>query len=298
MRRERITITIRQDALSKIDSIIDNKKIRNRSNAIETIVLEKFQNSLIEKAVILGSGHGIMFDGKLISKVLLPIGEETLLEHNIKKLRSFGVKEITLAAGKWEKDTENSKKTISHELTLAPEKWKKDIEEIIGNGEKLGVKINYYEKADGTAGVLKHLQGTAKEAFIMINGDILLEDIDFEDMYYAHRKNDCLATIAVATVSDPKTLGSIHMKGNLIVNFQEKAKEKENQSLLINSGIYILEPDVCKLVTEDFSMVEHDVFPILAKDKELYGYQVGKNWIHLHDEDAYKEYLKKVEGVK
>lgn len=272
MRRERITITIRHDAVRKIDTVIDGQKVRNRSNAIETIVLDHFKNNILQKAVILGGSHGIKIHNKTIAKVLLPLNGKTLLEKNIETLKRFGVNEVIIATGEWTEDIKN----------------------LYGNGEKLGVNIIYFsKKKDGTGGVLKYIQKNSKETFFMANGDILLEGTDIEDMYNFHKKNNGLGTIGIATASDPSLLGNIFMKGSLISDFKEKETNQKNQSHLINGGVYMLEPEVCKLVTTDFAMVEHDIFPTLAKQKKLFGYQLGKDWVHLHDEDAYEKYLKK-----
>ena len=82
---------------------------------------------------------------------------------------------------------------------------------------------------------------------------------------------------------------------NAIVDFKEKAVRSEDQSLLINGGVYILEPVVCNLVPAGHAMVENDIFPKLAKENSLFGYQIGKDWVHLHDKEKYEEYLKAID---
>lgn len=265
--RERITITIRSDVLKKLDTIIDGEKIRNRSNAIETIVLEKFKHQLLRKAIILGADDGVKIGEKIIPKILLPLGEKTLLEKNIAKLKEVGVEEIILVAGK----------------------WRKAFEDILNRDKSLGVDINCYEKTDGTAAVLRNLKHELGGTFFMMNGDILLETIDIEDMFQFHKKYRGAGTVGVTAHRDPADLGSIYMRGNGIRDFREKTKQ--DHSLMVNAGVYILEASVCDLVPEGFSMIENDVFPKLAKEGKLFGYQVGEKWVHLHDEAHYKRYL-------
>lgn len=274
MRRERITITIRSDVLKKLDTIIDGEKIRNRSNAIETIVLEKFKQRILQKAIILGAGKDIELNGKVINKLLLPLKEGTLVEKNIKTLKKFGIKEFVLVVGK----------------------WKSAVEKVLSKRKEEGIKIHYHEEYGGTAAVLRHIKQELKETFFMANGDIVLDIIDIEDLYLFHKKHRGAATIAVATAADSSRLGSIFMKGNLITDFREKITDQEKQSQLINGGVYILEPQVCDLVPEEFSMLEEDVFPKLAREKKLFGYQIGKNWVHLDDKTHYEGYLKSLES--
>ena len=266
MRRERITITIRSDVLKKLDAVIDGGKVRNRSNAIETIVEEKFKHQFLRKAIILGADKGLKLGEKVIPKILLPVGDKTLLEKNIEKLKEVGVEEIILVAGQ----------------------WRKDFERVLGEEKKLGVQVDYYEKADGTAAVLRHVKHELGGTFFMMNGDILLEPIDIEDMYNFHKKHRGAGTIGVTAHRNSAELGSIYMRGNEIRDFREKTKK--DHSLMVNAGVYILEPAVCDLVPEGFSMVENDVFPKLAKVGKLFGYQVGENWMHLHDREHYERY--------
>lgn len=270
MRRERITITIRKDIISKVDTIIDGQKIRNRSNAIETIILEKFENYILGQAVILATRDATKFKNKTTSKSLFPVQGKTLIQKNIEWLKKFGIREVIMATSETEEE----------------------IKKILGDGSALGVKITYI-KSRGTAGILRKARNLLKGTFLMMNGDILLEGIDIGDMYNFQKKNNAEGTVAVATAADPARLGSIHMKGNFIIDFREKTSDAREQSHLINGGVYILEPKVCNLVTEDGMMIENGVFPVLAKERKLLGYQIGKNWVHLHDEKAYREYLEK-----
>jgi len=270
MRRERITITIRRDVLDRIDAVIDKKEIRNRSNAIETIALDYFKNKGLTKAVILSGGPGIKTNGKEMAKVLVPLEGETLLERNIKTLKGFSIKEVVIVASK----------------------WTNDIKKVLGSGKGLDVSIKYFdEKKDGNASVLRYMLDNSNETFFMANGDILLDKIDIDDMYGFHKKNSGLATVGVATVDDSSGLGALVMRGDKIISFKEKASDLKYKSHLINGGVYILEQEACELVKNYFDIMEQDVFPRLAEKKELFGYQMGRDWVHLHDEEAYEKYF-------
>lgn len=270
MRRERITITIRNDVINKIDTIIDGETVRNRSNAIETIVLKHFKHHILNKAVILAGGQGVKLNNKTIAKVLLPLGKTTLLEKNLETLKLFGVSEVIISAREWTHDINN----------------------VIGNGEKIGIGIRYYEEGEGgTAGMFVHLKKQFKETFLMMNGDIFLDKIDIEDMYNYHKRQGGLATLSVADVDDTARLSSITMKGPRIVGFKEKPRSEEKISHLSSGGVYFLEPGVLALAKKSNLSMEHDVFPTLSEQGELYGYQLGRDWVHLHDEKAYQQYL-------
>jgi len=270
MRRKRITITIRSDVVNKIDTIIDGETVRNRSNAIETIVLKHFKHHILNKAVILAGGQGIKLGEKTIAKVLMPLGKATLLEKNLETLKRFGVSEVVISG----------------------REWAGEIKKAVGSGEHIGISIKYYEKGKGgTAGMLAYFRKRFKETFMMMNGDILLDGIDIEDMYNYHKRNGALATLGVAIVDNPVNLGSIVMKGPKIVSFREKPAENEKMSHLISGGVYFLEPGVLALAKQPDVSMERDIFPTLAGQGELYGYQFDQSWVHLHDEKAYRLYF-------
>ncbi len=273
MRRERITITIRSDVLKKLDTVIDGEKIRNRSNAIETIILDKFGNRILKTAVIFAAdSQEITMNGKVTSKILFSLGNKLLIEENIETLKKVGVDTLFISVGK----------------------LREQVEKIIGDGRKFGMKIKYLEQFNGTGGVLRDLEKNLKETFLAANGDILLDKIDLEDMYLFHKKLGGVATLAVATIDDPSKLGNIYVKGNLITDFKEKIADTEEQSHLVSGGIYIFEPEMVKSVPEGYQMLENDIFPKLAQQKKIFGYNIGKEWVHLHDEEKLKEFLKKV----
>lgn len=274
MRRERITITIRKDVIAEMDKIIDGQKIRNRSNAIETILQKEFKKSFLQQAVILAGDLTMTFNGKTIPKILLPFKGKTLVEKNIEMLKKYGVSEVIIDAS---------------------DKSMKQIKSILKDGTDLEVKI-IYRKNLGTGSILRDAKNLIISTFLMMNGDILLETVDLEDMYNFHKRCGGWGTLAIATSPDPAPLGTIHMKGSTIINFIEKTKDPKHHTHLVNGGIYMLEPKVCATIPQKSRgqiMIENDIFPKLAKDGKLFGYQIGKDWVHLHDEKAYREYLKK-----
>jgi len=272
MRRDRITITIRRDVLERLDAIIDGDKIRNRSNAIETIVLKELRSLPLNTAVILAGDSSIKINNRSILKPLLQLGKKTLIEQNIEYLKKFGIKELILAVGKLSGG---------------------QLKEHLGDGSRFGIKIFYFQSTAGSAEILQKAKTRLHSTFLLANGDILLETIDLEDMYRFHKKNQAAATIAVATSLDPSRLGSIFVKGNTINNFKEKAAGESDQSNLINGGVYLFEPKALEQVRPTEVSLEKNLFPRLSKTGKLGGYQIGKNWVHLHDREHYQDYIKK-----
>ncbi|MDD5489377.1 MAG: sugar phosphate nucleotidyltransferase [Candidatus Moranbacteria bacterium] len=270
MNRKRLTITLDNQLLQKIDRRVDGHKIRNRSHAIEAFLAEKLQSKILKKAIILGGGKGIEFQGKIISKLLLPVGGKTLIEKNIEILKEHGITELLLSLGG----------------------LGEQIREKLGDGSKYGIRILYFERDRGTAGILRQAKSTLDETFLMMNGDIYLENIDLLDMYDFHKDHKAKATILLTTVDDPSLFGSVLLKGDMITKFSEKPQAKSAYSHLINGGLYLFEPEVCSIVTPETVSLEGNVFPKLVNEKKLYGYFLDTKWLHLHDAKKYEEYIK------
>ncbi len=272
MARQRLSITLDDQLLQKIDKRVDGRKIRNRSHAIEAFLSEKLQSKILKRAIVLGGGKGIEFEGKKISKLLLPIDDRTLIEKNIEILKEHGITDLILSLGN----------------------MGEQIREKLGDGSKYGIKVLYFERDHGTAGVLRQAKSVLDETFIMMNGDIYLDNIDLLDMYDFHKGHKAKATIMLTTVNDPSALGSILLKGDRIVKFFEKPEKDKAYSHLINAGVYLFEPEVCSMVSPEEASLESNIFPALAEEQRLYGYFLDKQWIHLHDIEKYNEYIKTV----
>ena len=205
MKRERITISIREDLLQKIDQRIDGVKMRNRSHAIELLVSESLGLSQISFAIIMAGGKG--------ATKLLPSVEEA-----IRGLKRFGFDEVIIAVG------------------FLGDK----IKNVLGDGKKFGIKINYIEGGEGTAGALLPIKEKIKKTFVVINIDETM-NINVKNLVDFHRQH--LSVITVAT--------------------KDMAKLK---------GYYILEPEVFNYIGQGFSMLEEDVFPKLASENKLVFY--------------------------
>ena len=167
MDRERITISIKNEILKKIDQKIDGVKMRNRSHAIELLVSESLGLSQINSAIIMAGGKGALR--------LIPIIEEAIA--NMKK---FGFTEFYLATG------------------YLGDK----IKQTIGDGKKYGVSIEYIEGGEGTAGALTPLKSKLRKSFVVLNLDDSLT-VNVKNLSDFHRDHLPIATVAT---KDTKSL--------------------------------------------------------------------------------------------
>jgi len=156
------------------------------------------------------------------------------------------------------------------------------IQEYFGDGASLGMKIHYAleEVPLGTAGSVKNAAQYLDDTFVVISGDALT-DFDLTKIITYHQEKKALATITLYHVPNPLEYGVIITdESGRIKQFLEKPSWGEVISDTVNTGIYVLEPQILDYfepnVSFDFSK---DLFPILlAKGDPMYGFVAEGYW--------------------
>jgi mannose-1-phosphate guanylyltransferase len=136
-------------------------------------------------------------------------------------------------------------------------------------------------RALGTGGAIKQAESLLKneDCFFVQNGDILSE-INYEEIVQLHKLDGRMATVALHKVKDPSRYGVVKLSSEGIVeDFVEKPK-KDAPSDLVNAGIYVFNQEVFKYIELGKPCsIEREVFPKLARERKLHGYEVSSLWI-------------------
>lgn len=217
------------------------------------------------KALLLAAGRGERLRPLTdrIPKPMVPIGREPLLKHQILLLRNHGIREILI--------------NLSH----CPQV----ITDYFGNGEKFGVKIDYFPEENllGTAGTALKLRGHFPDRFMVFYGDNLT-NCDLTGLMNHHQRQRPLGTIAVFNRDQVPNSG---MAGGRVLLSEEgeiRAFQEGDglDSPWVNAGIYVLEPDIFDFIPGkvpcDFGK---DVFVRVLQDQKrlaafpLKGYLFG-----------------------
>jgi NDP-sugar pyrophosphorylase family protein len=274
MERKRLTITLKKDLFPEVDRIIDGEKIRNRSHAIEFLLLQALRPK-IKRALVLAGGKGLKMRPFTyeMPKSMIPVHGRPILEYTIELLRNHDIRDIVLLTGYL------GDKIKAH----------------FGDGSKFGVKITYLEekKEVGTARPLllakKYLD---EEPFLLIYGDILV-DIDLADFISFHQEEKGVATVALTSVAEPSPYGVVKLRGSKILGFEEKPVRAPKLSRLISAGLYVLEPSVFDYIPKKpYSMLEEDVLPKLASEGSLRGFPFEGQWFDVGTPEIYERVLK------
>ncbi|HTL89112.1 MAG TPA: nucleotidyltransferase family protein, partial [Leptolyngbya sp.] len=162
------------------------------------------------------------------------------------------------------------------------------------DGSEFGVQMTYAVEEDqplGTAGCVKNIAELLDDTFLVISGDSIT-DFDLSAAIEFHYHKGSKATLVLTRVQNPIDFGVVITDEDYrIRRFLEKPSSSEIFSDTVNTGIYILDPDVLKYLPEneeaDFSK---DLFPLLLDQGEpMYGYIAEGYWCDVGHLDAYRE---------
>jgi mannose-1-phosphate guanylyltransferase len=147
------------------------------------------------------------------------------------------------------------------------------IEEIVGEGEGLGIRVRYVVEPMplGTGGAIRYAGDSLTESVVVFNGDVLTQ-VDLAAVLRLHRERKAKATIVLTPVENPRAYGLVETdpEGN-ILRFLEKPGDNEITCNTINAGIYVLEPDTFDRIPKDTAWsIERSFFPSLIERGETF----------------------------
>ncbi|HJZ00547.1 MAG TPA: mannose-1-phosphate guanyltransferase, partial [Streptosporangiaceae bacterium] len=163
-----------------------------------------------------------------------------------------------------------------------------------GDGEEFGMSLQYAteEMPLGTAGSVRNAEDAlCDEPFLVISGDALT-DMDLTAMVNFHKEKGALVTVGLARMPNPLEFGIvIAQEDGRIQRFLEKPSWGQVFSDTVNTGLYVMEPEVLAEVPPG-EMVDWsgDVFPkLLKRGAPLFGYVSDRYW---EDVGTHESYLK------
>jgi len=163
----------------------------------------------------------------------------------------------------------------------------KKIKSYLKDGKKLGVNIRYIneDKPLGTAGSLYYFK-ESKLPFIVSNADII-SNINYREMLKYHRKLNSYITVGAISNFEKNLYGNIIFNKNRVKRIEEKVETKS----FINSGIYIVNPNIDKFfkIKKFFHMTEFIELAISRK-KKVHIFPIHENW---HDYGIKEKYISK-----
>lgn len=225
------------------------------------------------KAVIMAGGFGTRLRPLTcnIPKPMVPMVNKPMMEHIVGLLKSHGITNVI--------------STLFYQPDI--------IRAYFENGEKHGVRMSYRKaEADfGTAGSVRNAKDFLDERFLIISGDVLT-DFNLSQSIRFHEERKALATVVLTRVSNPLQFGVVMTREDgKITRFLEKPTWGEVFSDTINTGVYILEPEILDLIPagEEFDFSKN-LFPLmLERGMPLYGHINEGYWRDIGNLNDYQD---------
>ena len=204
-------------------------------------------------------------------KPMVPIVGKPCMEHILELLREHGLTDVIVT------------------VAFLPQA----IRSYFGEGDTLGMSIGYSveESPLGTAGSVRLAARQLDETFLVISGDALC-DVDLGELIAFHKERGAAVTIGLKSVDNPLEFGIVVTdEEGRIERFLEKPSWGQVFSDTINTGIYVLEPEVLKHVPTDRPYdFSKELFPyLLEMGRPLYGYVMDGYWQDVGDLDQYRQ---------
>ena len=213
------------------------------------------------KAVILAAGEGNRMRPLTYTrpKVMLPIANKPILEHLLIEVGKAGVRQFIFVVGYHDEQ----------------------VRDYFGSGDKWGVSIDYctQRKQLGTADAVKMVEGLVDGNFLVINGDIIVNQKDINSLTSRNEN-----TLSVVEVEDTKDLGVVELRKGKVVHIYEKVEKPPSH--MANAGLYLFTPDIFDALSQTSKSPrgEYEITDSLQLliDKERYiSYQEIDYWLDL-----------------
>lgn len=251
----------------KLVPILDNER-----HIVDIINLGKYNTRLPVDAVLMAGGKGERLRPltETTPKPLLKVGDKAIIDHNIDRLISYGVKNITV--------------TVNY--------LKEQIEEHFSEprGE---VKVNTVREPKflGTIGSIRFVPEFFNDTVLVMNSD-LFTNINYEDFYLHFKEHDADMSVAAVPYNVSIPLGIFDLDGRNIKGLKEKPKFE----YYANAGIYLIKKSALDFVPEDVMFHSTDLIEaLIAAGRKVIRFPLNGTWI---DIGTPQEYQRAIDMVK
>ena len=225
------------------------------------------------KAVVMAGGEGTRLRPLTSNqpKPMVPIVGKPCMEHILELLKLHGFEDVIVT------------------VAFLPQA----IRSYFGSGETIGMNVEYSveESPLGTAGSVRLAAGRLDDTFLVISGDALC-DVDLGRLIAFHREKQASVTIGLKSVDNPLEFGIVVTDDEgRVERFLEKPSWGQVFSDTINTGIYVLEPEVLKHIPTDRPFdFSKELFPLLLDmGRPIYGCVMDGYWQDIGNIDQFRQ---------
>lgn len=240
--------------------------LKDDNQIAEIINLEEFITKLPIDAVLMAGGKGERLRPltEKTPKPLLKVGDKAIIDHNIDRLISYGVKHISV--------------TVNYLKEQLEEHFSE-----LHNG--IQVQTVREPKFLGTIGSIKFVKEFFNDTVLVMNSD-LFTNINYEDFYLHFKEHDAEMSVAAVpyTVSIP--YGIFDLDGRIINGLIEKP----TYNYYANAGIYLIKRSALEEIPEDTFFNATDLIEkLIAEDKKVIRFPLNGTWIDIGNPQEYNK---------
>lgn len=198
-------------------------------------------------------------------KPMLKVGDKPILQTIVERFAEYGYVNIIMCV--------NYKSHI--------------IQDYFKDGSDFGVNIEYLleEQRMGTAGALSLLKEKPKEAFFVMNGD-LLTNVNFEHLHDYHTSNKSIATMCIREYDFQVPYGVVNVKEGKIQSIEEKPVHK----FFVSAGIYMLSPSsIDNIPSNEFYDMPTLFEKLISLDKDTNSFPLREYWLDIGRIEEYEK---------
>jgi dTDP-glucose pyrophosphorylase len=243
-------------------------------NRIVNVINFRFQQSYLPvDAVIMAGGRGERLKPltDFIPKPMLKVGDKPIIEHNINRLKKYGIDDIWIS--------------IRYLGEL--------IQSYLGSGEDRSLRIQYIKETEalGTSGALTLIDGFEHDTVLMMNSD-LLTNIDLEDFYLYFKEANADLAVACIPYQVNVPYAVMETRGHKVLGF----KEKPTFTHYSNAGIYLMKKEVIQFIPKNLPFNATDLMEkLIETGREVVSFPHTGYWL---DIGKHEDYIKAQEDIK
>lgn len=244
------------------------------SDLIEGKKHPKVTKKLSNQIVIMAGGKGKRLDPftKILPKPLIPIGNKTVIELIMEKFSQHGFHHFIYTLN-----------------------YKKEYIKIFLKEKNFPYIIDWVEEADflGTAGSLSLLKDKIKDTFFVTNCDSLM-DANFENILAWHKERGASLTIVGCHNEFKIPFGILELSDGKL----DRIMEKPVHDVIINTGVYIMEPHVISYIPEGKHLDMNELIELISDREKVTVYPIYSGWFDLGQWKEYRSSLEKLKGFE
>lgn len=238
--------------------------------------LVKYQNILPLDAVLMAGGKGERLRPltEKTPKPLLPVGGKAIIDHNIGRLISYGIKHISVT------------------VNYLAEQLEEHFASPIGD-----VQVNTVREPKflGTIGSIRFVKEFFNDTVLVMNSDVFT-NINFEDFYLHFKEHDADMSVAAVPYSVQVPYGIFQLEGRRDI---KGLVEKPTYDYYANAGIYLIKKSTLDYIPEDTMFHSTDLIEkLIAINKKVIRFPLNGTWIDIGNPQEYKRANELVEHIR